>query len=61
METFVIRISTQTQAATLASEEELRGVVEHVDTGRRRSFTSALELLAFLHTDHRYPREEVDR
>jgi hypothetical protein len=60
METYVIRIG-KTQHTDETRQDELRGVVEHVGTGHRRPFMSARELLAFLHTDHRDPREEFER
>ena len=60
METFVIQIG-KTRHTGETGQQELRGVIEHVGSGRRRSFTSARELLAFLHTDHRDQREEVER
>ena len=43
------------------NEHEFRGVVEHVGSGRRQPFTSARELIAFLHADHGDPRKEVER
>ena len=57
METFVIQIPTQPERTTEASGDELRGVVEHVGTGRRRPFTGASELLAFLEAHHRGLKE----
>jgi hypothetical protein len=61
METFVIQIPTRSEGSTEAGEDELRGVVEHVGTGRRQSFTSPRELLAFLSTGDREPVEEGER
>jgi hypothetical protein len=61
METFVIQIPTRPESSTDASQEEFRGVVEHVGTGRRQRFTDARELLAFLHANHRGPRKEAER
>jgi hypothetical protein len=60
METFVIQIGTHPQDSTQASREELRGVVEHVGSGRRQSFANARELLAFLRADHRDQAKEAD-
>jgi len=61
METFVIQIPTRSGGSTEAGEDELRGVVEHVGSGRRQSFTSPRELLAFLRTDDRQPARESER
>ena len=61
METFVIQIPTRPESSTDASQEEFRGVVEHVGTGRRQPFTNGRELLAFLHADHREPYKEADQ
>jgi hypothetical protein len=61
METFVIQIPTQTQTRTLANEEQLRGVVEHVGTGHREAFADVGELAAFLCADHRDSWKEVER
>jgi hypothetical protein len=60
METFVIQIGTQPKDSTQASGEELRGLVEHVGSGRRKPFTNARELLAFLRADHRDQGKEAD-
>jgi hypothetical protein len=60
METFVIQIGTHPQDSTQASREELRGVVEHVGSGRRQPFANAPELLAFLRADHRDEATEAD-
>jgi len=49
----VIQIPTQPEGTTEASGDELRGVVEHVGTGRRRPFTGTSALIAFLEADHR--------
>jgi hypothetical protein len=57
METFVIQIPTRPENSKEASQEEFRGVVEHVGTGRRQPFTNARELVAFLHADHRDSRK----
>ena len=61
METFVIQIPTRPESSTDASQEEFRGVVEHVGSSRRETFTNAGELLAFLHADHREPYKEADQ
>ena len=61
METFVIQMPTQPEGSTNAGEDDLRGVVEHVASGRRQSFASPRELLAFLHADHREPYKEADQ
>ena len=58
---FVIQIPTQTQAAKRTSEDELRGVVEHVGSSRRETFSNASELLAFLHADYRDAHKEAER
>jgi hypothetical protein len=61
METFVIQVRTQTEAATGTSVDELRGVVEHVGSGCRETFTNAGELLAFLHAHHHSAAKEAER
>ena len=61
METFVIQIGQRPQQPGEPSQHELRGVVEHVGTGRRQPFTNGRELLAFLHADHREPYKEADQ
>ena len=61
METFVIQIGTHPKDSTQASGEELRGVIEHVGSGRRETFTNASELLAFLHADYRHAHKEAER
>jgi hypothetical protein len=61
METFVIQIPTPPETSTYTSQEEFRGVVEHVGTGRRQRFSDARELLAFLHTNHPDPRKEAEQ
>jgi hypothetical protein len=58
METFVIQLPTP---AADRGSDELRGVVEHVGSGRRRSFAGTPELLAFLTADHRDPPKEIER
>ena len=58
---FVIQIPTQTQAAKRTSEDELRGVVEHVGSSRRETFSNASELLAFLYAHHQAPAKEAER
>jgi hypothetical protein len=60
METFVIQIPTRPENSKEASQEEFRGVVEHVGTGHRQPFTNGRELLAFLRTDHREPAQESE-
>jgi hypothetical protein len=61
MERFVIQIPTQTHTRTPASEGELRGVVEHVGTGRREAFANVGQLAAFLRADHQDSWKEVER
>jgi hypothetical protein len=39
----------------------LRGVVEHVGSGCRETFTNAGELLAFLHAHHQARAKEAQR
>lgn len=43
MESFVVRIWTP-----LAGDDELRGVVRHVQTGTEQTFTSSVEMAALL-------------
>ena len=61
METFVIQIPTQADDAGQTGPDDLRGVVEHVGSGSRRSFAGALELLAFLTADHGDLPKEAER
>ena len=49
----MIQIRTQPRHTGETNEDELRGIVEHVGTGRRQPFTSAPQLLAFLRADNR--------
>jgi hypothetical protein len=60
METYVIRMATRRSDKRDADDAELRGVAEHVGSGRREPFRDARELLAFLQTEHRRTSEEVD-
>jgi len=57
----VIQIRTRPEGSAQADPGELRGLVEHVGTGRRLPFTCARELLAFLHADHRDARNDDER
>jgi hypothetical protein len=61
METYVIRMGTRVEDDAAMRHGELRGVVEHVGSGRREPFSDARELLAFLQTEHRRQSEEVDQ
>jgi hypothetical protein len=61
VETFVIQMPTQPEGSTNAGEDDLRGVVEHVASGRRQSFASPRELLAFLHVHQQAPAKEFKR
>ena len=56
----MIQIPTRPENSKEASQEEFRGVVEHVGTGHRQPFTNGRELLAFLRTDHREPAQESE-
>jgi hypothetical protein len=60
METFVIQIPTISQIAAESPPEELRGLVEHVGSGRRQPFSTMRELLAFLRFNHRDLPKEVE-
>ncbi len=60
METYVIRMATRRSDKGAADEAELRGVAEHVGSGRREPFRDASELLAFLQTEHKHQHEEAD-
>jgi hypothetical protein len=61
VETFVIQIPTAAERAAETSPDELRGVAEHVGTGRRQPFADTRELLAFLCADYRDLPKEVER
>ena len=61
METFVIQIPTRPENSKEASQEEFRGVVEHVGSSRRETFSNASELLAFLYAHHQTPAKEAER
>ena len=50
---FVIQIPPAAKNATELSRQELRGVVEHVGSGRRQPFADTRELLAFLRAGYR--------
>jgi hypothetical protein len=50
METYVIQIRFLAAADTVA-DSDLRGVIEHVGSGRRASFRDVRELTAFLHAE----------
>jgi len=60
METFVIQIPIRPDYTGGVSGDELRGVVEHVGSGRRQPFIDARELLAFLCACYRRSPGEVD-
>jgi hypothetical protein len=61
VETFVIQIPTPADCTAETGAEELRGVVEHVGSGRRQPFADTRELLAFLRADYRGLTKEDDR
>ncbi len=61
METFVIQIPTQPDDTADTSPDELRGLVEHVGSGRRQPFADTRELLAFLRAHHQGLEKEVQR
>jgi hypothetical protein len=61
METFVIQIPTHATDTGQTGPDGLRGVVEHVGSGSRRSFAWTPELLAFLTADHRDLPKEAER
>jgi hypothetical protein len=63
METFVIQLPTPAEHAAEPGAHELRGVVEHVGSGRRQPFRNMRELLAFMRPGHRHPasRQEGER
>jgi hypothetical protein len=49
MQTFVIRLWAAPEATLAQDLEKLRGVVEHLGSGRSETFRQDQELLAFLH------------
>jgi hypothetical protein len=61
METFVIQLRQAPAGTTDISHYELRGLAEHVGSGRRQPFANADELLAFLRGDHRDLPEQIER
>ena len=61
METFVIQIPPRPEADRKGGADDVRGVIEHVGSGRRETFTNAGELLAFLHADYRDSHKEAER
>ena len=61
METFVIQLRQAPKGTTDTSQYELRGLAEHVGSGRRQPFTNTDELLAFLRADHQNPPEPIVR
>jgi hypothetical protein len=61
METFVIQIPTQTDDTGQTGPDDLRGVVEHVGSGKRRSFAGTPELVRFLTAEHRDLPNKVER
>ena len=60
METFVIRMAARRESDGVSGNSALRGVVEHVASGRREPFRDTRELLVFLKTEHPRESEEVD-
>jgi hypothetical protein len=61
MEAFVIQIPTEPKTPTEVLAPQLRGVVEHVGTGRRQAFADPRELLAFLRANYRCPAKRAER
>jgi hypothetical protein len=61
MEMFVIQMPIRPKATEEGSRDELRGVVEHVGSGRRRPFVDTRDLLAFLHAEAQAEPKEVER
>ena len=61
METFVIQIPPRPEANTEAGADDMRGVIEHVGSGRRETFTNAGELLAFLQADYQDAHKEAEQ
>jgi hypothetical protein len=61
VETFVIQIPTRAETKAEAGSEELRGLIEHVGSGRRQPFADVGELLAFLRARDRDLPEEVEQ
>jgi hypothetical protein len=60
VETYVIQIWAPLEE-TNPNREDLRGFVEHVDSGRREPFRSAGELLAFFEAQQDPKPQEVER
>ncbi len=56
----MIRIAARRESDGASGNGALRGVAEHVGSGRREPFRDARELLAFLQTEHSHQSEEVD-
>ena len=61
METFVIQIPPRPEADRKGGADDVRGVIEHVGSGRREAFADVGELAAFLRADHRDSWKEVER
>ena len=61
METFVIQLRPAPNGTSDTRRCELRGLAEHVGSGRRQRFANADQLLAFLRADHRNPPEPIER
>jgi hypothetical protein len=60
VETFVVQIWSSVDDND-PGHDDLRGFVEHVDSGRRVSFRDARDLLAFLEAQRDPQRQEVER
>jgi hypothetical protein len=59
VETFVIRIWTPAERDDDLDCYRLRGLAEHIGSGRRKPFVDPRELLEFLGADHRgLPKED---
>jgi hypothetical protein len=60
VETFVVQIWSPVDE-TDANRDDLRGFVEHVDSGRRGPFRNSRELLEFFEAQHDPQQQEVER
>jgi hypothetical protein len=61
METFVIQIPTPAEGGNEPSPQELRGVVEHVGSGRRQPFADMRELEVLLRAGYQSVPKEGER
>jgi hypothetical protein len=60
VETFVVQIWAPVDEPE-TSGDDLRGFVEHVDSGRREPFRNSRELLAFFEAQRDAQPQEVER